>query len=257
MKYLSELTPAEILILIDDDVTHQELLKITFIDLLFKNVLKTKDVTRKLPRRNEYRTYIYIEMGSKYDTYNSLNHERIFLSSFGKDYPIKILFKNLVKISYQKSKQLSLLKYDILKTPNLKNAFSRNFFQKLFYKYSFTEYGNELRGKINKEIRELNREFSSLNNIENQKALNLIKVIGGSIFLLDNIDYSLLNQIDMSLANEINYKESGDSSSGCSSNFDDFSSNFDSGCSSDSGGGGDSGCGSGCSGCGGCGGCGG
>ena len=40
MKYLSELTPAEILVLTKENVTHQELLKITFIDLLFKKVLK-------------------------------------------------------------------------------------------------------------------------------------------------------------------------------------------------------------------------
>jgi hypothetical protein len=47
MKYLSELTPAEVYIIIKQKASHQELLKITFIDLLFKRVIETFEVERK------------------------------------------------------------------------------------------------------------------------------------------------------------------------------------------------------------------
>lgn len=252
MKYLSELTPAEILILTKENVTHQELLKITFIDLLFKQVLKTFEVERQPHIRKEVRVYKYVGIGQNFNNYNSLNHERIFLSTFDKDNTIEMLFRNLVKIGYQKSRTLSDLKNDIIKTPGIKKCFSQNIFQRIFYGYSFTKYGTELKRKVKEEIQNLSNELSSINNLENQKAIELIKIIGANIFILLNVDYELLQQIDTDLGIEINKNnliDGGSGCSGCGSGFDDYSSSFDSGC------GGDSGCGS--SGCGGCGGCGG
>lgn len=257
MKYLSVLTPAEILILTNEYATQRELLKITFIDLLFKQVLKTFEVERQPHVRHEVRVYKYVGIGLNYKTYNSLNHERVFLSSFGTDNTIEILFRNLIKIAYQKAKTEKELKCDIIKSPTLKKCFSQNFFQRLFYSYSFTEYGIELKEKIQLEIQEVGKELSGVSNIENQKAIELIKIIGGNIFLLANVDYELLNQIDQDLGTEINkntFSDGGSGCSGCSWSFDDYSSSFDSGCGGDSSSGGDSGCGSGCSGCGGCGG---
>lgn len=254
MKYLSELTPAEVLVLTKENVTHQEILKITFIDLLFKEVLQTVEVHRKPHIREVDRIYKYVQIGKNYNNYNSLNHERVFLSAFNADNTVQILFRNLVKIGYKKSKTLNDLKNDIIKTPNLKRCFSRNIFQKLFYAYSLTEYGAELKTKVRQEIQKVGNELSSINSIENHKAVELIKKIGANIFILINVDYELLQQIDKDLGIEITKNHSIDGGSGCSgcsssSSFDEYSSSFDSGC------GGDSGCGS--SGCGGCSGCGG
>jgi hypothetical protein len=254
MTYLSELTPAEVYILTNRNVTHQQLLKITFIDLILKQVLKTSEVRRQPHAREEVRIYKYIGIGQDFKNYKAKNHEKFFLSIFEKDNSIEILFRNLVKIGYQKSRTLSDFRNELIKTPTLKKCFSQNIFQRLFYGYSFTEFGNELKRKVENEIENLNKELSGLNNIENQKAIELIKLIGGNIFLLENIDYELLNQIDKDLAEEINKKTTTDGGGGCSGcgwSFDDYSSSFDSGCSSDSGCGGNSGCGSGCSGCGG------
>lgn len=252
MKYLSKLTPAEILVLTKDNITQQELLKTTLIDLLFKKVLKVFEIERQPNIRQEIRVYKYVGIGQNFNSYDSQNHERVFLSTYNMDNTIQILFRNLVKIGYQKSKTLNELKNDIIKTPNLKKCFSQNIFQRIFYGYSLTEYGKELKSKVKEEIRILGNQLSTINDIENQKAIDLIKVIGANIFIIINLDYELLKQIDKDLGIEIsknNSNNGGIGCSGCMSSFDDFSSNFDSGCS------GDSGCGSGCSGCGGCGGC--
>lgn len=249
MKYLSELTPAEILILTKKNVTQQELLKITFIDLLFKQVLRTFEVERQPHIREKVKVYKYVGIGQNYKTYNSQNHERSFLSTFGTDNTVEILFRNLVKIAFQKTRTVQDLKNDLIKTPTLKKCFTQNIFQQFFYNYSLTEYGTELKQKVKKEIQDAGNELSDIDNIENQKAIELIKIIGANIFLLVNLDYELLNQIDTDLVTEINRSNSTDGGSGCSSydwSFDDYSSSFDSGCSS-----GCSGCGSGCSGCGG------
>lgn len=251
MKYLSELTPAEILILTKENVTQREILKITFIDLLFKQVLKVFEEERQINKNQKIRVYKYVGIGQKFHSYTSLNHERVFLSTFEIDNSMELLFRNLVKIGFQKSKTFSELKDDIIKTPNLKRCFSQNFFQKLFYKYSLTDYGKDLKRKVQKEIQTFGNEFSSIINIDNQKAIELIKIIGANIFILMNIEYELLQQIDKDLGIEINKNSSLDGN-GCGSSvssFDDYSSSFDSGCGGNGG--------SGCSGCGGCGGCGG
>lgn len=256
MTYLSQLTPAEMLVLTKENVTQHELLKITFIDLLFKQVLKVSEVERPTYKKEVVRIYKYIGVGNNYNTYNSLNHERVFLSAFNNDTSIQVLFRNLVKIGFQKSKKLSDLKNDIIKTPTLKKCFSQNIFQRVFYGYRLTDFGKELKTKVKQEIQDLGNELSTINNIENQKAIELIKVIGANIFILINIDYDLLQQIDKDLGIEINENHSidgGSSCSGCSWIFDDYSSNFDSGCGAHSGCGNHSGCG-GDSGCGGCGG---
>ncbi len=258
MKYLSELTPAEVYILTNNKVSHQELLKVTLADLLLKQVLKMFEVQRQPHNRQEIRIYKYVGIGQNFKKHLSKGHEKFFLSSFEKDNEIEILFRNLIKIGYQNSRTVLDFKNSIIKSPTLKKCFKQNVFQKLYYGYSFTEYGTELKRKIEKEIQNINIEISDLKNIENQKAIELIKVIGGNIFLLGIFDYELLHQIDKDLSieiNRLNSSENGTGCSGCGFSFDDFSSSFESGCSSDSGcGSGCSGCGSGCSGCGGCGG---
>jgi hypothetical protein len=256
MKHLSQLTPAELLVLTKDGVTHRELLKLTFIDLLLKQVLKTYEVERRPHVNDKVRVYTYVSIGKNFETYNSLNHERVFLSPFSADDSIEILFGNLVKIAYQKSRTLLDYKKDITKTPTLKKCFSQNFIQRIFYRYSTTEYGKELKKEVKEEIINQGNKLADLSTIESQKAVELIKEIGANIFLLANIDNELLSQIDMDLGNLINQDKYSDSGGGCSSwSFDDYSSSFVSSC----GGGhgcssGCSGCGSGCSGCGGCGG---
>lgn len=256
MKYLSELTPAEVYVLTKDKFTHRELLKITFIDLLFKKVLRTFEVQRVPDKDQEMRTYRYIGIGQGFEKYPSRNHEKFFLSIFEKDSEMEMLFTTLTKVAYQKSITLSYFKNELIKTPTLKKCFSQNIFQRIFYGYSFTDYGKELKRKVEKEIHGLNLELQTVKNTENQKVIELIKVIGANIFFLENIDYEILNQFDSNLAIEMNRREpktDGSGCSGCGWIFVNYSSHFDSNFNSDSGE--SSGCGSGCSGCGGCGGC--
>ncbi len=255
MKYLSQLTPAELLVLTKDGVTHRELLKITFIDLLFKQVLKTYEVERQPHSKDKVRVYRYVGIGKNFETYSSQNHEKVFLSSFVADDSIEVLFSNLVKIAYQKSRTLLCYKDDIYKTPTLKKCFSQNIFQKLFYNYNVTDYGKKLKREVKEEIQNEGNKLADISTIDNQKVIELIKEISGNIFLLVAIDHELLSLIDDDLGSIINQvnSSSGDGGVGCSSwSFDDYSSSFDSSCSGDSG---CSGCGGdGCSGCGGCGG---
>ncbi|MFY8188941.1 MAG: hypothetical protein ACOVLC_13435 [Flavobacterium sp.] len=252
MTYLKELTPAEVYVLMNQHATHSAFLKITFVDLLLKQVLKISEVERQPNIREEVRIYKYVGIGVNFKEYKSKNHEKYFLSTFEEDNSFEILFSNLVKISYQKSHTLRNFKNEVIKTPTLRKCTSQNLFQKIFLGFGFTDYGGELKRKVEKELQTLNAAFSDVKTIEQQKVIDLIKVIGGNIFLLDNISYEILDQFGSGLSTELNRMSKTEEGSGClgyNMNFDHYSSSFDSGCSSDAG----SGCGSGCSGCGGCG----
>ena len=83
MKYLSQLTPAETLIILKDkDTRLKEVLKVTLMDLLLKQVLKIEEVYKQTGRTDEQRLYEYIETGKNVRFYNALPHENVFLNIF-------------------------------------------------------------------------------------------------------------------------------------------------------------------------------
>jgi len=83
LKYLSRLTPAEVLIILEGEKTPlSDLLKYTFIHLLFKHVLSIVEVQRQPSSRDPVRQYKYIRIGGNFRSYESKLHERVFLSIF-------------------------------------------------------------------------------------------------------------------------------------------------------------------------------
>ncbi|HNR19355.1 MAG TPA: hypothetical protein PKN75_12065 [Bacteroidia bacterium] len=259
MKYLSKFSPAEsVLILQDRNSNIKELLKVTFMDLLLKQVVRTFDVQRQTSRREGVRIYKYVEAGKNFLSYEPLPHEIPVLAPFQKSNSVQILFRHIVKMSYQNSKSETAYRKILLDSPNLDRCFSKNIYQSLFGGFSVTADGQELRKKVRDEIETLEKTLPGYISSNHQKALDILKEIKGNIFLLTNIQFDLLQQLDRELISEMNRYDRDDGRGGCSGSwggFGDYSHTFDSSCSGHSGGGGCSSCGSGCSsGCSGCGG---
>ncbi|MFC6267840.1 hypothetical protein [Frigoriflavimonas asaccharolytica] len=259
MKHLTEYTPAEAILIVKGKSTQKELLKITLADLILKKVLKIFQVEIKSNDRQKAYLYKYIVIDENFKSYLAKPHENFFLSAFRQDPKIEIQFKNMVKIGFQNSQSYYHFKQEIFNNEKFKTYISQNFFQKLLAHFSLNEKGTILKRNIETELKYLTDQFSKITNIKDRKAAEMISVFAGSIFLIPNINYDFLDQMDADFAFE-RRTAMADASSGCSGwdfNLNDYSSDFDSGCSSDSGSSGDSGCSScsGCSGCGGCGGC--
>lgn len=264
MNHLSKLSPAETLFVLQGhNATIKELLKVTFMDLLLKQVVRTVEVQRQPSRRDTIRIYRYVLTGKNFNSYKPLPHENIFLAPFQKKESAQILFRHLVKMGYQNAQSQSILHSTLRKSPNIDGCVSRNPFQIIFGGFYVTPKGFELRNTIQSEIRELEEKLPPLINEDLEKARDILKVIRGNIFLLTSIEFALLNQIDTQLLSEMNKRNATSDGIGCSGctwdSFDSYTDSFNSSCSGDSGcsggGSGCSGCGSGCSGCGG--GCGG
>jgi uncharacterized membrane protein YgcG len=255
VKQLSKLSPAETLIVLQDkNASIRELLKVTFMDLLLKQVLKTYEVQRQESSRDKDGFYKYVEIGKNFWTYQPLPHENIFLAPFQKSNSLQILFRNMVKTGYQNARSKSKLHSALTQSPNLDRCFSRTVLQSLFGGFSLTADGQELRNTVKAEILELEEQLPPLILKEPQEALDVMNAIKGNVFLLTNIEFDLFKQIDKELLSEFNKRDDNNNDGGVSGfiwySFDDYSDSFDSSCS------GHSGCGSGDSGCGG-GGCGG
>jgi hypothetical protein len=255
VKHLSKLTPAETLIILKDkDTRLKEVLKVTLMDLLLKQVLKIEEVYKQTGRTNEQRLYEYVETGKNFRFYNSLPHENVFLEIFQKNEDYRYLFRHVVKVGYENAKSYNYFHKLIRKSRNISDCFNENFIFN-FIGFSFkTSKHEQLRRELQKEIDQLELLLPSIIQNDKEKALEILKEIKGNIFLISTIEFDLLKQIDQTISTEMNRQT--DNSFGCSgcswTYFESYSESFDSSCSSDSGSS-DGGC-SGCSGCGGCGG---
>jgi hypothetical protein len=260
VKHLFNFTPAETLIVRSGEKTPlSDLLKYTLMDLLLKQVLSIEEVQRRPSPRDPVRTYKYVATGKNFVKYQFRPHEVVFLSMFRKDTSIRLLFRNLVKVAYQGAKSTRLFHPMITTNVNLKTSFYQTILQRIFGGFKHSAAGTILRKELEAEISQMEIHFPEIIKNNRDRGLEMLRSIGGNIFLMKGIDFALASEIDKELFEEMSLRRtSGGCSSGCWTGFDNYSDNFDSSCSSDigSGCGGDSGCsgGSGCSGCGGCGG---
>lgn len=276
MKLLSTLSPAETMLVIDSSCSLKDMMKYTFMDLLLKRVIEIKVENTRVLARDKYakkveviKSYNYVIKGKNFDKYNPKVNELIFLAPYQKSTSIKILFKHLVKMAYENAGSSKSFKSSVLNSKNLKDLLKVNLFQQIFGGMSLTQEGTRTKNEILKYLKPIDENIHNLLNGDKKKALELLLSLGGNIFLLNNLDFSLLKKIDKQLLKEQKsvYNESYDTGDdwwyyfdfyddnyAFDSYFDDFDSTIDSfdsdfdaaGCSS---------CDSGCSSCGGCGGC--
>lgn len=203
MTVLSEYTPAEVIILTKRKATFNEFFKVTLAHLFLKEVLRVIEVERQLDET--IRIYKYVEVGSNFSTYNKKSYENFFLSLFNEDESNQILFRNLIRIGYENSRNRIRFKNKILKTIIQKNCVSQNFFQKILGRYNLTSIGSEIKDKLEDEIKKLN---NSLVVTDIMKTNEITKIIGGNIFFLEDMCCELYSQIDKDLVIEINLSKS-------------------------------------------------
>ena len=260
MKYLPILTPAETSIILTGDQTPlRDLLKYTFMDLLLKKVLAIHEVERQASHRDPIRVHKYVFAGENFVGYCPMKHELPFLSIFQKQLDISVLFRNLVSIAYEQVKSEKSYYAKIVSSANLKQAIKTSIIQKVVGGFSFTAAGFTMRAEIQEEFSTLEKHLSEHLKTNRSHALQLLRSIGGNVFLFKVLEFKILEEFENELLEQMSKANSTNGcSSGCWTDVGDFGDAFDSSCGSDGGagcsgdaGGGDGGCG-GCSG--GCGG---
>ncbi|NQX82263.1 MAG: hypothetical protein HRT66_09765 [Flavobacteriaceae bacterium] len=220
MKLLSILSPAETMLIINSDCSLKNMIKFTFMDLLLKIILEIKTENRRVLKRDKYSKkvvviehYNYVTKGKNFNKYTAKEYELIFLEPYLKNPLIKILFKDLVKMSYKNSVSGKSFKKKILNSKNINQLFKVNIFQKIFGGMYLTSQGIKTKNEIIKYLKPIGENIDNLLNRNKKKALELLLSLGGNIFLLNNLDFALLKKIDKQLLKEqkIFYFESYDS----------------------------------------------
>jgi hypothetical protein len=239
-----------------EDTSLRDLLKYTLMDLILKQVLMTVDVERQARPGDPVRVYKYVSIGKNFRRHRCMPHERVFVSVFQDTGEMRMLFRNLVKIGYQNSGSKRYYFPHLTTNVNLSDVFYKSFFQRLLGGFSYTKNGIKLQEELGREITALEKTLPGILANDRARGIEMLRAIGGNVFLLKGIDFSIAKEFDDEFFEEATppKKDSG-CSSGCWTVFDSYPDSDSSDTGSGCGGDGDSGCSSsGCSGCGGCGG---
>jgi hypothetical protein len=254
MKLLEQLRPAQTIMLLDgNSAAIPKMMKLTFIDLLLKKVLITKEIVRAIDRDRFARAYTYVAAGPNFYHYKPLDFEKPILDPFRKSPLMGLLIRHVVKITYQGFYSRRQIRSFIIQSTPMQKYCSQNMLQDYLGRFSLRPEGISARQKLHSELEEASSFFRNSAGNNRQKAAEILGALGGHMLLLDGVDNTLIHtlsrQIDMTGATASSWNITGFDASwrsdweGCTAN------SCSSGC------GGDSGCSSGCSGCGsGCGG---
>jgi hypothetical protein len=267
MNTLLKFTPAETLILLHGKKAQlKDLLKVTFMDLMMKQVLQSTGGDNLA--EDQKITHSHIIAGPEIGRYPSLPHENVFLFPFDRNKSASILFTKLVKIGYDHAEGPRKYIKDIFYSPAIQSCFAGGLMRLLKGRFSLTSYGKQVVEDIKRELNELELALPELMKSNPEKAKSILKEINGNFLLLKGVDFKMMHEIDRLVTAETSSAYSS-SNSGFADPItwvalDTNVRHFDSGCSTmgseswetdsndstdggDSGGGGDSGC-SGCGG---------
>jgi hypothetical protein len=209
---LTSQTPAETFLLLHgSSATLKELLKLTFMDLLLKKVIKSIEIYKTSKGQQKSRGYKYIEVDKNFFNYKPQLHELVFLAPFYVNKDHKILFRHLIAQGYKKSKSQNHYQQLISKSKILQSAYSQTVFQMIFGGRSLTEEGEFIKAKSISEMMTL-EDFLPKELLQDpKKALNTLMQIQGNIFLLHNIVFDLKTEIEQDFMIELNHYERFDS----------------------------------------------
>lgn len=204
MNHLAFLKPAETLVLqYQSKADFKELLKVTFMDLLLKQVLVVKDTLKEIKRGNRLKQVKskYVITGKNFTKYSPSPFEEVFLSVFIDKPQLKANLKPLIKVAYEASDKYYAKA--IVEGSSIKDLFKTVFYQKYFGKFSLTKKGKETMLLVKKELEEVDQKIGDLIQNKPNEALEILLKIGGNIFLLQNLEFELLRKIDSSIVNSI------------------------------------------------------
>jgi len=204
MKYLSQLSPAECLLVLNgSDISIKELLKYTFLDLVLKRVLKVVEVEKPISSREGTRIYKYIKRGKAFNSYYPMEHEQAFLATFKKERDSEILMRHFVRIFFRMTGTESHYKSTLYKYPGIRSYFPQNWLQRVTGVSAGTPERLETAKKINAEIKELEQSLPNLLKNDRFKAAEILEKIKGNVFLLKNTETSLHEQVEKELTYEL------------------------------------------------------
>jgi hypothetical protein len=200
MKYLSQLSPAQTLLLLHgEEVKLRDLLKVTLIDLLLKQCLQTTEITRPAAGKEMPTALTYIIAGPALSAYKPLEQDLVFLDPYLKNEKAQILFANLVKMGYEKAVNEKRYSGLIMRSDLIQDCYYTGIPAFLKGRFTLTQKGQRMAATVRNEVSELGLSFPALLQNDPVKVREILSLIKGNIFVIPGIDIKMLKEIETEL----------------------------------------------------------
>lgn len=190
-------TPAEIMLLQHEtNAKRKDLLKLTLSDLIFKQVLRTQVIAPQGVSASDAKEYTNVLRGKNFDMYRPKAHELVFLDPFLRNRELAILFKQLVKLGFEQSKNDKHFRNLILSSPSLNGLHKKGFWDSISGGFSLTSSGQRVKADVSRELYETGEVMKRSMLTNRSEAMMMLTMLGGSALLVSQMNSDFANTID-------------------------------------------------------------
>ncbi len=209
---ISSFTPAQTLMITAPlGVSGKNLLKYSFLDLVFKGVLQVYTEWRlSHPRDPRERRYTLVSRGKNYNSYSSTIHQQPFVQPF-EEYDCEFQVRSLLKRVYEKCERSTGFKFNYV-YPELKKHgyFHSSFGLKNLNIFFLNSAGKRLKSQFKDQLSQAEQLLSRYAEEENSKAIEVVNQLGSNLLLLENFNAELMESLRPMLAHfDQNFHDKG------------------------------------------------
>lgn len=207
MNAFDRYSPAESILIIDPTVPLNALLKYTFLDLVFQQVLKieylnTNQTDNQVPQLQD----IYISAGKNFGKNAPKAHEIMFIKPFAASRGIQITLGQLLRLVRESAGRMSAFKRLIRSNQGIDQYFRTDIISRIFSLNRLNEKGMEEQAILQNALAVADRDYKKLARTNFKQAMEIIFKLKGNAMLLRSIDPRIIaefkklnNRVDQSL----------------------------------------------------------
>ena len=192
MDILKKLSPAEIKVILEPNkVKVTELLKLTFLDLLMKQVIKLDLVEETV------RTSKQVSRAAKYENYVPAKHEELFTDAFKEAHDLVLTVYETMRMVKSEITSSRDFKWAYLIEPRLTEYFKsrpRPTFLEVFTRLRLNETGKSLQGELESFFNGFEKKVQD-KSLTIDEAKSLYNTIGSNFILIEGFDSSFMKEM--------------------------------------------------------------
>jgi len=180
MKLLREIKPAEGLLLLElGRASLPKLIRVTFVDLLLRKVLRLESAEPGMPAHHRQ-----VAAGPAFANYPASPHEQHLLWFFRNAPETRIQPRHLVRAAQRRLRNRKALHATLAQAPWLRGVLTQSVWQRLLDRYDLTPAGDGVRLSLKTELAELDRYLPHWVETNPAKVVEVLESIRGNVMLL-------------------------------------------------------------------------
>ena len=212
---IKNFTPAQTLMITQPiGVSGSELMKYSFLDLVYRGILKIyKDWRTPHPNDVRDRLYTFVVRGERFETYQPSYHQDPFVNHFKEDdyeYKIRTLLKHIYNEVGKGPGFKTKWVYQQLRNDSY---FNSSFGLKNLNFYFLNSRGSDLKRKFRKFLKEADQALPKLVKNQKDEAKKILATLGSNVLLLECFNDELIEQLKPMFTNlDVDYDTISDRS---------------------------------------------